>query len=82
MWNKETITEHLRKGIVDIKFTKKDGSLRDMRCTLNEKFLPQIEKTEDTKKENANVLAVWDIDNSGWRSFTINNIVFVGELND
>jgi hypothetical protein len=82
MWTKETIAEQLRKGIMDIQFVKKDGSLREMRCTLNEKYLPEMTKSESTKKENPDVLAVWDIDSNGWRSFIVKQIVFVGEVND
>ena len=82
MWTKESIAEQLRQGIMDIQFVKKDGSLREMRCTLNEKYLPVTTKTDSTKKENPDVLAVWDIDSNGWRSFIVKQIVFVGEVND
>ncbi len=81
MWTKESITEQLRQGILDIQFVKKDGSLREMRCTLNEKHLPTV-TTESTKKDNPNVLAVWDIDNNGWRSFRIDSITSVRIVND
>jgi hypothetical protein len=81
MWTKESITEQLRQGILDIQFIKKDGSLREMRCTLNEKYLPTT-TTESTKKENTEVLTVWDIDSNGWRSFIVKQLVWVGEPND
>jgi hypothetical protein len=81
MWTKESIAEKLRQGVADIQFVKKDGSLREMRCTLNEKYLPE-KTTEGTKKDNPDVLAVWDIDSNGWRSFIVKQIVFVGEVND
>lgn len=81
MLTKESITETLRKGVVDIQFVKKDGSLREMRCTLNDKYLPEA-KGEGKKPENPDVLAVWDLDNNGWRSFIVKQVVFVGEPND
>jgi hypothetical protein len=81
MWTKESISEQLRQGILDIQFVKKDGSLREMRCTLNEKYIPAA-TTESTKKENPDVLAVWDIDSNGWRSFIIKQLVWIGEPND
>jgi hypothetical protein len=81
MWTKESITEQLRQGILDIQFVKKDGSLREMRCTLNEKHLPTV-TTESTKKENPDVLTVWDIDSNGWRSFIVKQLIWVGEPND
>ena len=82
MWTKESIAEQLRQGIMDIQFVKKDGSLREMRCTLNEKYLPVTIKTESTKKDNPDVLSVWDIDSNGWRSFIVKQLVWVGEPND
>jgi hypothetical protein len=81
MWTKESITEELHKRILDIQFVKKDGSLREMRCTLKEEYLPTATK-ESTKKENADVITVWDIDNDGWRSFIVKQLVWVGEPND
>ena len=81
MWTKESVTEILREGIVDIQFVKKDGSLREMRCTLNEEYLPKSEAA-GTKKENPDVLSVWDIDNNGWRSFIVKQLVWVGKHND
>jgi hypothetical protein len=81
MWTKESVVETLRKGIVDIQFVKKDGSLREMRCTLNDKYLPEA-KSESKKVDNPDVLAVWDLDNNGWRSFIIKQLVWVGEPND
>ena len=81
MWTKESVAEILREGIVDIQFIKKDGSLREMRCTLNEEYLPKAEATS-TKKENPDVLSVWDIDNNGWRSFIVKQLVWVGKHND
>jgi hypothetical protein len=81
MWTKESITEELHKRILDIQFVKKDGSLREMRCTLKEEYLPTAKK-ESTKKDNPDVLTVWDIDNDGWRSFIVKQLVWVGEPND
>ena len=83
MWSKNELNEMLRSGKVEVSFIKKDGSGRVMNCTLLEKFLPpMMGDTETTTKDNPDVLAVWDIDNSGWRSFRINSIVSVKVIND
>jgi len=59
-----------------VKFTKKDGSLRSMRCSLQEKYLPPLMgDAETTTKDNPDVLAVWDIDVNGWRSFRIDSVM-------
>ena len=81
MWTKESISEELRKGILDIQFVKKDGSLREMRCTLKEEYITKSE-AKGIKKDNPDVVAVWDIDNAGWRSFIVKQLVWVGGHND
>ena len=62
----------LHKGICKVVFTKKNGDERIMHCTLQEDLLPQqveIEEAIQKKKPNPDVLAVWDVDAQGWRSF-------------
>ena len=66
MWTKNDLSELLRNGKLEVSFIKKDGTGRVMMCSLEEKY----------------VLAVWDIDNNGWRSFRINSIVSVKVIND
>lgn len=77
MMDRNDLTTLLKDSIVMIDFEKKDGTLRSMRCTLQEQFLPtpvykDIETTK--KKENAEVLSVWDLDSNGWRSFRIESV--------
>ena len=46
-----------------------------MNCTLQEGVVvPHENKTDKTKVENDEVLAVWDIDKSAWRSFRLDSI--------
>lgn len=78
IWSKSELAEILRSEILEVFFTKKDGSARTMLCTLKESYLPSLmEEAETSTKDNPNVLAVWDIDNSGWRSFRVGSIVEV-----
>ena len=66
----------LKSHILDIKFTKIDGSERQMLCTLKESELPKLEAKEGKreKKPNENVLAVWDLDKKAFRSFRLDSI--------
>jgi hypothetical protein len=67
--------EHLAYGPVTVTFEKKDGSLREMRCTL--KDVPQYERkieSETPRKKNNEVMSVFDLDKSEWRSFRIDSI--------
>lgn len=83
LMTKNELSEMLRVGKLQVSFVKKDGSGRVMNCTLQEKYLPPLmEDAETTTKDNPDVLAVWDIDSNGWRSFRINSITDVRVVND
>jgi hypothetical protein len=72
MIDKDEVLQNLKEGICKVVFTKVNGDSRTMHCTLNEKHLPaQVEMAEATqkKKPNPDVLAVWDTQAEGWRSF-------------
>ena len=63
---------------VEVKFTKKDGTERVMKCTLHPDFLPKQEIKENTDKvarpQNDSVLPVYDLEAKGWRSFTVSSV--------
>ena len=58
----EDIMKDLHDGVVRVTFTKKDGSERKMKCTLNENMLPQFEtvKTSQAKDVNKQVIKCWE----------------------
>ena len=69
------------KGVLTVQpatitFTKKDGTERVMNCTLRGDMLPVVEIKEDKapRKQNDNILSVYDLDAQGWRSFTVNTV--------
>jgi len=65
----------LRSEVVDITFTKKDGSKRIMKCTLLESKIPSEKMPKGTEKaKNDEVVPVFDIENDGWRSFRWDSI--------
>jgi len=74
---KEKILKELHEGVTTVSFTKVNGERRDMRCTLNEQYLPQKEESnyKQTRKENPAVQSVWDVDKGAWRSFRWENII-------
>ncbi len=70
----------LQSEIVELTFTKKDGSERIMKCTLAEQKIPaeNVPKGTDRAK-NDEAVAVFDLENNGWRSFrwdSLTNITF------
>lgn len=62
------IIELLKEEVVDIEFTKKDGTRRIMTCTLMPEKLPKQIDVEEVAL-NTESLAVFDLINQGWRSF-------------
>ena len=70
------LIEQLKFGNVTVNFTKKDGDSRTMECTLNPAFLPPSILKEDfvSKKENTNIISVFDTNAKGWRSFIVKNV--------
>jgi hypothetical protein len=72
------LQEILREQEIKITFTKKDGTERVMRCTLDPNKLPVHETNTDNpidfletkRKVSTETMAVFDLDVQGWRSFT------------
>ena len=71
---REILVEGLKRNLMKIVFTKVNGEERIMMCTLHEKILPEQPISGIKKKINPEVLSVWDVDNSGWRSFRMDSI--------
>lgn len=68
----------LNNNIVTIKFFKKDGSEREMKCTLQESFITPYEKKTDRERVISDTnISVWDIENQGWRSFRYDSIISI-----
>lgn len=74
-FNKADLRDLLRDNNAEILFTKKDGTKRLMKCTLQEDAIVQYEKkTERAVKENDSILAVWDLEASAWRTVNLDTI--------
>lgn len=73
----EELKEKLREGIVQFEYTKKDGSIRTAKGTLNldliKKFGAEPKGTQ-TEISDA-VIRYYDINSEGWRSFIKENLV-------
>lgn len=73
---KESIRSQLRQSVMKVNFTKTDGTVREMICTLQESFtIPYEKKTDKQKPENNDILAVWDVEKHAWRSFRVDSII-------
>ena len=77
---REGVRNMLRNSVLDITFTKTNGSIRVMSCTLDEQFIPAADNTENsrTKTPNPDVCVVWDMENQAWRSFRWDSLTKIG----
>ena len=78
------LIELLQQFPVEVIFTKKDGTERVMLCTLSEEYLPESYSGSGERKKSEETLAVFDIEEDGWRSFrwdSIKEIKFKLEAN-
>jgi WYL_2, Sm-like SH3 beta-barrel fold len=68
--------------LVEVTFTKVDGTTRVMPCTLHSDLIPKVEVTEGkkTKAPNPNTMSVFCTDKAEWRSFRIDNVIEAKEL--
>ena len=77
---KGTLKTLLKSSEATVCFTKKDGTERVMRCTLNPDLLPLPKVDESTvatkpeRKKSDTSLAVYDLDAQSWRSFIVTSI--------
>jgi hypothetical protein len=81
-WRNEYLKDLLRETTVQLCFIKKDGTERNMLCTLKADLLPaqtDLEEAVQKKTPNPDVLAVWDLEAQGWRSFRYDSIIGFAE---
>lgn len=74
--NRGEIVDLLSKNVANVIFEKKDGTIRDMRCTLIANEIPEDKqpKYDSDRKVNLDVLAVFDIVLGEWRSFRVDSV--------
>ena len=73
----EKLRESLKTHTVSVSFTKKDGTHRDMVCTLKPDSLPpQVDLEESIGRRSSDeVIAVFDVAKQDWRSFRIDSVI-------
>ena len=84
---REMLREHLSTGIAEVTFTKVDGTVRTMPCTLDASIIPavpiHVTNTDNpvdfpkAKKANPLVMSVFCTDKAEWRSFRLENVISV-----
>lgn len=82
--DKERLVAKLKSSICKVSFTKRDGSLREMICTLAPSKVPHTGEVgvKRTKAENPDVLPVYDTESQGWRSWRWDSLISFEELEE
>lgn len=85
----QCLKELLKEHLLEVVFTKTNGNSRVMNCTLRPDYIKEPVKEpwpgfndsnseftqmKPRKQKSDRVLSVWDIDNSGWRSFRLDSV--------
>lgn len=65
----------LKNNIVEFSFTKKDGTTREAKGTLLESYITVSSTSTNTRKKPEGIVAYWDLDKEGWRSFKQENLI-------
>lgn len=84
---RQEVIDLLREGEIVVNFTKANGESRSMQCTLSSDLVPTplvIDGDWDrdhptatlvkTRKQNPDVVNVWDTQKADWRSFRLDSI--------
>jgi hypothetical protein len=92
---RQELDDMLHQHVCEVTFTKVNGELRTMPCTLKEELIPpapvHVTNTSNPvdfpvvkkeKKFNPDVMSVWCLDKKEWRSFRVANVTEVRVLND
>jgi hypothetical protein len=72
----DELKKKLREGVVEVTFTKKDGTERVMKCTLKESLIPEKHrpKGDNPRESSGTVIPCYDVEKEGWRSFTFADV--------
>jgi hypothetical protein len=76
----DAIRDQLHKGVVDILFTKADGTTRLLKGTLKADLLPKVEEDPDAdikpkRKQSDAVIVAFDIEKQEFRSFKKDSVI-------
>lgn len=81
--DRKQLLNDLRNEVIEVSFTKvSDGTNRVMRCSLKKDLLPESYAQEESEEKqfhesNPDVIAAWDVQKGGWRSFRLDTVDYV-----
>ncbi len=72
--SKNDLVACLTENEVNVTFTKADGTVRKMRCSLKPEVIPSVSGDTKHNPPKDNVICVIDLDLGQWRSFRIDRL--------
>lgn len=73
MTNFSTLKNHLCNSTATVLFTKANGQIREMQCTLKEDIIPTT--TQRSNHTSGDTMIVYDLEVDGWRSFRLDRVI-------
>jgi hypothetical protein len=85
MYIRDNILKDLRQSVIEVIFNKVNGDQRVMHCSLRPDLLPETYRNDvneeiNSHQTNADVIAAWDVQKGGWRSFRIDSVTYVQDV--
>jgi len=84
-FNRDDVIKGLKEAVCEIHFTKVNGESRIMRCSLDPRYVKapiDVNHLDEQHKrpENKNTVVCWDVVAGGWRSFRIDSVQYMQEI--
>lgn len=71
----EQIRNLLSENVLEVTFTKADGSERVMMASTNSMYIPYDEGSKSSgRKPNPNIVTAVDVEKGAWRSFRFDSV--------
>lgn len=85
MFNYDEIVGRLRDGVLQVTFDNVNGEQRIMPCTLQTDYMPDMSESKvnqvDEFSVNKSVIRAFAIDKQSWRSFRVDNVKAIENIN-
>ena len=84
-FQRQAIINDLKVSVAEVSFKKVNGQNRKMHCTLDPRYIPAPVDSEHldeqhSRAENLDVIVVWDLQKGAWRSFRVDSVEYVQEI--
>lgn len=79
-FEKRVVEAQLANGLSKVVFTKLNGDVREMIATRDMKIIPEgVQPTGNVTTKHDSVVTVYDVENDGWRSFRLENLIEISK---